>query len=244
MSVKVIKDYYIKKKAKLMKDFDSILPILQQIFAKKLSDEKVNELFNLMKKEYEDLIPEIPYIGGKKNIFTNYLIGGATLLAIIRILEKEQFTLWDIGEFFYNLSDINNKFRKKMMEDTGKDPSQYPFEKEYMDYMKVLTETSQKRKYPENWVADYVEGDGKTFEWGFNVYECGIHKFFKKYNAEKYVPLICLSDFSEANIFGYGFSRTQTLSNGAPLCDHRYIKDVETPRAWPPDKIQEFKLKL
>ncbi len=244
MSVKVIKDYYIKKKAKLMKDFDSILPILQQIFAKKLSDEKVNELFNLMKKEYEDLIPEIPYIGGKKNIFTNYLIGGATVLAIIRILEKEQFTLWDIGEFFYNLSDINNKFRKKMMEDTGKDPSQYPFEKEYMDYMKVLTETSQKRKYPENWVADYVEGDGKTFEWGFNVYECGIHKFFKKYNAEKYVPLICLSDFSEANIFGYGFSRTQTLSNGAPLCDHRYIKDVETPRAWPPDKIQEFKLKL
>lgn len=244
MSVKVIKDYYIKKKAKLMKDFDSILPILQQIFAKKLSDEKVNELFNLMKKEYEDLIPEIPYIGGKKNIFTNYLIGGATVIAIIRILEKEQFTLWDIGEFFYNLSDINNKFRKKMMEDTGKDPSQYPFEKEYMDYMKVLTETSQKRKYPENWVADYVEGDGKTFEWGFNVYECGIHKFFKKYNAEKYVPLICLSDFSEANIFGYGFSRTQTLSNGAPLCDHRYIKDVETPRAWPPDKIQEFKLKL
>lgn len=244
MSVKVIKDYYIKKKAKLMKDFDSILPILQQIFAKKLSDEKVNELFNLMKKEYEDLISEIPYIGGKKNIFTNYLIGGATVLAIIRILEKEQFTLWDIGEFFYNLSDINNKFRKKMMEDTGKDPSQYPFEKEYMDYMKVLTETSQKRKYPENWVADYVEGDGKTFEWGFNVYECGIHKFFKKYNAEKYVPLICLSDFSEANIFGYGFSRTQTLSNGAPLCDHRYIKDVETPRAWPPDKIQEFKLKL
>ncbi|MFX1419172.1 MAG: L-2-amino-thiazoline-4-carboxylic acid hydrolase, partial [Promethearchaeota archaeon] len=188
--------------------------------------------------------PEIPYIGGKKNFFTNYLIGGASILAIIRILEKEGFTLWDFGEFFYNLSDINNKFRKKMMEDTGKDPSQYPFEKEYMDYMKAITEVSHKREYPDNWVADYVEGDGETFEWGFNVYECGIHKFFKKYNAEKYVPLICLSDFSEANIFGFGFSRTQTLSNGAPLCDHRYIKNVETPRAWPPDNIKEFKIKL
>lgn len=227
-----------------MKDFDSILPILQRIFAKKLSDEKINELFNLMKPEYEDIIPEIPYIGGKKNFFTNYLIGGASVLAIIRILEKEGFTLWDIGEFLYNLSDINNKFRKKKMEETGNNPSQYLFEKEHMDYMKVLTEESHKREYPENWVADYIEGDGKTFEWGFNVYECGIHKFFKKYDAEKYVPFICLSDFSEANIFGFGFSRTQTLSNGAPLCDHRYIKNVETPRAWPPDNIKEFKFKL
>ena len=244
MSVKVIKDYYTKRKAKLLKDFDSILPMLQKILAAKFNDEKIDEIFNLMKQEYEDLIPEIPYIGGKKNFFTNYLIGGATILAIIRIIEKERFTLRDIGEFFYKLSDINNEFRKKMMEDTGKDPSQYPFEKEYMDYMKFAAETSQKRKYPEDWVADYVEGDGKTFEWGFNVYECGIYKFFKKYGAEKYVPLICLSDFSEASIFGFGFSRTQTLGNGAPLCDHRYIKDFKTPPAWPPDKIQEFKIKL
>jgi len=58
------------------------------------------------------------------------------------------------------------------------------------------------------------------------------------------MPFISLSDFSEANIFGFGFSRTQTLSNGAPLCDHRYIKNVETPRAWPPDNIKEFKIKL
>lgn len=242
MSVKVIKDYYTKRKAKLLKDFDSILPLSREIFATKFKDEKIDEIFNLMRQEYKDLIPEIPYIGGKKNFFTNYLIGSATILAIFRILEKEGFTLRDIGEFCYKLNDINNKFRKKMMENTGKNPSQYPFEKEYMDYMKVLTETSLKRKYPEDWVADYVEGDGETFEWGFNVYECGIHKFFKKFGAEKYVPIICLSDFSEANIFGFGFSRTQTLGNGASLCDHRYIKDLQTPRAWPPDKIQEFKI--
>ncbi|MFW9829685.1 MAG: L-2-amino-thiazoline-4-carboxylic acid hydrolase [Candidatus Thorarchaeota archaeon] len=244
MSVKIKEDYYIKRKARLLKDFDSILPILQEIFAKKFNDDKIDELFNLMKQEYEDLIPEIPYIGGKKNHHTNYLIGSATALAIIRILEKEEFTLWDIGEFLYNLSDINNKIRKKMLEDGSKDPSQFPFEKDYMDFMKLAAEMSQKRTYPEDFVTDYVEGDSKTFEWGFNVYECGIHKYFKKYDAEKYVPFICLSDFSEANIFGFEFSRTQTLSNGAPFCDHRYIKNIKTPRAWPPDNIKEFKIKL
>ncbi|NVM19065.1 MAG: L-2-amino-thiazoline-4-carboxylic acid hydrolase [Candidatus Lokiarchaeota archaeon] len=244
MSVKAIEDYYIKRKAKLLKDFDSMLPLLRELLAKNFNNDKIDELFNLMKQEYEDLIPEIPYIGGKKNFFTNFLIGSASILAIIYIIEKEGFTLREIGEFLYELSDVNHQVRKKMMENTGKDPSKYPFEKEYMDYMKLATEKSQKRKYPADWVADYVEGDGKEFEWGFNVYECGIHKFFKRLDAEKYVPLICLFDFSEANIFGFGFSRTQTLSNGAPLCDHRYIKNVQTPRAWPPDKVQEFKTKL
>ena len=113
MSTKIIKDYYTKRKAKLQKDFDLILSFSRDIFANKFSDEKIDEVFNQMKQEYEDLIPEIPYIGGKKNFFTNYLIGGAAILAIIRILEEERFTLWDIGEFLYKLSDINNKFRKK-----------------------------------------------------------------------------------------------------------------------------------
>lgn len=244
MSVKVVNDYYNKRKAKLLTDFDSILSLSRKILGVKFNDAKIDEIFNLMKQEYEDLIPEIPYIGGKKNFFTNFLIGGAAILAIFRILEKEGFTLRDIGEFFYKFCDINNKLRKENLEKIGKDPSQYPFEKEYRDYMMVAAELSQKREYPDNWVADYVEGDSKTYEWGFNVYECGIHKFLKKFDSEKYAPIICLSDFSEANIFGFGFSRTQTVSNGAPLCDHRYRKNFQTPRAWPPDNIQEFKIKL
>ncbi|MFX1410308.1 MAG: L-2-amino-thiazoline-4-carboxylic acid hydrolase [Promethearchaeota archaeon] len=244
MNGKVVQDYYTKRKAKLLKEFDSDLSLSRKILAAKFNDAKINEIFNLMKQEYEGLIPEIPYIGGRKNFFTNFLIGSAECLAIFRILEKEGFTFRDIGEFYYELSEINHELRKKNLEKIGKNPSQSPFEKDYLDLIKVSTEISQEKRYPDGWVADYVEGDGKTFEWGLNVYECGIHKFFKKLGDEKYVPFICLSDFSEANIFEYGLSRTQTISNGAPLCDHRYIKYSQTPRAWPPDNIKEFKIKL
>ncbi len=162
-------------------------------------------------------------------------------LAIFRILEKEGFTFRDIGKFFYEFCDKYNKFRKAGMEKRGKDPSQYPFETEYKNYAKVLAETSQKRIYPYDWVLDYVEGDGSSFDWGFNFHECGVQKVFKELGDEKYVPFLCLSDFSEANILGFGFSRTQTLSNGAPMCDHRWVKNFKTPRAWPPDNLPEFK---
>jgi hypothetical protein len=39
-----------------------------------------------------------------------------------------------------------------------------------------------------------------------------------------------LEDHYEAEALGFGFSRTQALGLGAPLCDHRFIKNKKTPQ--------------
>lgn len=244
MSVKMVDNYYIKRKGKLMITFEKQFGILSKLLMKKFDEAKINEMLNQMKAEYEKLIPELPYIGGAKNAMTILLIGGISDLAIFRILEKEGFTLREIGQLHYELSDERNKRRAINLEKIGKEPSQYPFEPQYIDAVKPMSEQSQKRNYPDDWIMDFVEGDSKSYEWGFNFDQCGIYNVYKRLGAEKYVPFICLSDFSEANILGFGFSRTQTIGNGAPLCNHRYIKNSKTPRAWPPDNLEEFKLNL
>jgi len=240
MTVKVLKDYYVKRKPKLMKDFSKEIEVTRDMLKRKFSEAKINELFDQMKTEYEKIIPEIPYIGGTKNPFSSLLVGGISSLAMFRVLEKEGFTLRGIGEFYYEFRDIHNTIRKDNLEKIGKDPAQYPFESTYVDFAKKLCEASKLRNYPDDWVADYVEGDRKTFEWGFDFYECGLHKVFKRLDAEKFVSFFCLADFSEANILGFGFSRTQSLGFGAPMCDHRYVKNYKTPRGWPPDDLPEF----
>jgi len=244
MSVKMVDNYYIKRKGKLMNNFDKQLAILSTLLRKKFDEAKVDEMLSQMKAEYEKIIPEIPYIGGAKNAMTILLIGGMADLAIFRILEKEGLSLREIGLFHYELSNERNKRRKTNLEKIGKDPTQYPFEPQYIDAVKPMSEQSQKRNYPDDWIMKFVEGDGKTYEWGFDFHQCGIYNVFKRLGAKKYVPFICLSDFSEANILGFGFSRTQTLGNGASICDHRYVKNLKTPRAWPPDNVEEFKIKL
>ena len=244
MSVKVVDDYYIKRKRKLMRNFEERIKILGDLLSRKFDNAKIDEIVSQLKAEFEKIIPEIPYIGGQKNPMTILIIGGMYNLAIFRILEKEGFTLREIGQIIYEYGDERNKLRKKGLEKIGKDPSQYPFEPEYLDMIKKMSEQSQKRTYPDDWIMDYVEGDGKSFEWGFNFSQCGIHKVYKRLGAEKYVPFLCLLDFSEANILGFGFTRTQILGCGDPICDHRYVKILKTPRAWPPDDVEEFKLKL
>jgi hypothetical protein len=55
------------------------------------------------------------------------------------------------------------------------------------------------------------------------------------------MPIVSIADFVRAREYGYGLKRTQTIGNGAPICDFRYVKDGNTQRAWPPDNLEEFK---
>jgi hypothetical protein len=224
-----------------MKKFTNELELARELLNKQFNEDKVDELFSKMKSNYEKLIPEMPYVGGIKNYLTNIMVEAVYCLAMFQVMEKEGLTLRDIGKFFYELCDLSANIRKNELLKTGINLSQIQFDPVNIDLRKKQCETSRLRRYPDDSVMDFVEGDGKTFEWGLNVYECGIQKIYKKLGAEKYVHLFCLADFSAANILGYGFSRTQTLGFGAPMCDHRYIKNYKTPKGWPPDKLPEYK---
>ena len=240
MVANIVDDFYVRKKSKFLKSFDERLTVVNEELRKKFDNNKSEELINQMRAEFEKILPDIPYIGGQKSLLTLVLVKCMSDLAIFRTLEKIVFSFRKIGEFHYNYVLAAQKLRKKALEKAGRDPSEYPFDTVYMDYQKKLTEDSQLNLFPDDWVMDFVEGDGKSFEWGWDITECGVQKAFKKLGDEKYLPFICLGDFYEAEGLGFGFSRDQTLGFGAPLCTHRFVKNYKTPRAWPPDDLEEF----
>jgi len=88
-------------------------------------------------------------------------------LAIFRTLEKVGFSFREIGEFHYNYVIAALNLRKEALEKAGRDPSEYPFDPVYMEYQKKLTEDTKLKLFPDDWVMDFVEGDGDSFEWGF-----------------------------------------------------------------------------
>jgi hypothetical protein len=244
MVAKIVEGFYVRKKSKFMTSFDERLTVVNEELHKKFDTKKSEELINQMKAEFEKILPDIPYIGGQKNPTTLVLVKCISDLVIFRILERASFSFREIGEFHYNYVIADHKLRKEALEKAGRDPTQYPFDPVYMDYQKKLTEETQLKLYPNDWVMDFVEGDGKTFEWGWNIHECGVQKAYIKLGAEKYLPFICLGDYYEAEGLGFGFSRDQTLGFGAPLCTHRFVKNYKTPCAWPPDDLEEFNSKF
>lgn len=83
---------------------------------------------------------------------------------------------------------------------------------------------SEKRKYSENFVYEFVEGEGKDFDFGLDYKECAICKFFHEKNADEFVPYMWASDIAESKYGGLGLQRTETLAEGGNECDFRYKK--------------------
>ncbi len=234
-------DYYSKRKDKLLAKFDKEISVAKNILAKKYNDLELEMITKAMRKEFEILIPKIPYIGGQMNSFTSMLVDSISILAMIRVLERKGYKYLQIGEFIYQFHELVNMNLKYKLQESDQDALDQFFGKNYLDYLRKLSDILKRKQYADDWVFEFIEGDGVNFDYGMNFTECGLCKVFKRLGAEKYVPFLCISDFIQANIIGFGFKRTQTIGNGAPKCDHRFLKYGTTPLTWPPHNLQEFK---
>jgi hypothetical protein len=83
---------------------------------------------------------------------------------------------------------------------------------------------SQRRRYPDDWVFDFVEGDGRTFEWGLDYTECGIVKYLSRQGAPELAPYLCWLDYPVFAAMRVKLVRTETLAQGCQTCDFRFAR--------------------
>jgi hypothetical protein len=216
----------------LLRQFDAATTIVKDILIEQFGEEKFKEITQEARNDFEALLPQIPYIGGKENRLTEQLVNATILLPLLRVFEKQGLNFDEIGKLTYDIFEVFYKFIPQTDD---------LFSEEYINQEKEQAEISKARRYPGDWVYDFIEGDGKTFTWGVNYSECGVNKFYKSLGLEHLMPIVCIADFAMAREYGYGLTRTQTRAHGAPICDFRYIKNGKTARAWPPDNLPEFK---
>lgn len=230
-------NYYLDMQAKMIKDFARMFKCTRRSLKRHFDEAKIAEIHETCEREYSGLIPQIPYIGGKQNSGTYNLVGGAALLAIIRSLEGEGLGKHEIGRVVYEtMETLFNSKPRLLCRLTGK----YMLSSYFIKKRRKQTERSLLREYPEGFVTRFVEADGANHDFGLDTMECAICKFYKKQGAEKYLPYLCLGDYPMFQALGIGFTRTQTIGNGAPKCDFRFKKGGETVRGWPPEGLDEW----
>ena len=226
------REYYIKKKKLLLRQFDFATSIAKEAIEDYFGELKTKELLSSARQDFEMLIPQIPYVGGNENRLTGPLVNSALILPLIRAFNQKGLSFDEIGNITYNIFEAFFAIIP---------PEEDIFTEEYMSKVREDAERSKLREYPGDWVFDYVEGDGKTFTFGINYHECGVYKFYKSQGLEKYMPIVCIADFAQAKAYGYGLWRTQNIANGSSICDFRYVKDGTSARAWPIYDLPEFK---
>ena len=176
-------------------------------------------------REYEELMPDIPFIGGPGVHMTEDLLESAQVLAYLRVLKRQGKTLDESWEI------VSSALKTRVAE--------YPrlviklaglraFSSFYVRSLQRQAFESHKRKYPGGFVFDIVLGNGQAFDWGLDFTECGICKFYQAQSATEFLPMVCSLDYILSDALGYGLARTQTLAEGAERCNPRLKKGRAT----------------
>lgn len=236
-----IANYYTSQKSKLLRNFDYAAKSMKKVLVFHYGDELAETVAKDMRQEFEALIPNLPYIGGRKNRLTGSLIGSVRYLALYKALKKHGQTAEEAGKLTYESIEVFLSSWPKLLKLGHRLLWRMMFTRLGRRLMKKEAERSQKRQYPEDFVFNYVEGDGEEFDFGMDFTECAVCKFFHSQGADEFTPFVCLSDFPGSRLTNSGLVRTMTLAEGAKKCDFRYKRGREVKQGWPPEFLKKNK---
>lgn len=222
-------DYYVSRKRKLLKEFDKTLDRIRGPFVSRYGEEAVEGMLHEARQEYEALIPQLPYVGGKQP-FTQFLISTAWFLSMYRVLKRRGETVEEVGQLLYQASEAYlNAYPRFLRRFLGF----MTFSPRYLRKVQQRAVESHARQYPGGYVYEFVAGDGATFDYGVDYTECGTVKFLTEQGAPELARFICPADILYSQALGWGLQRTTTLAEGAERCDFRFKKGGDTRVAVP-----------
>jgi hypothetical protein len=228
--------------AKLKKTdlFNLYVESTQEVLTLHFGDDVAETILRDTWQEYETLLPEVPYIGGEKNLNAENLLVSAYCLAKYRVLKARGQTTEEVGKIIYEAYETATDLPGWLRGVVGR----LKYGKKNQERWSEQAAESQKRQYPGDWVFTFVEGDGEEFDYGLDFTECGICKLYHAQDADELTPYLCLMDDAVSKAFNRGLVRHKTLAEGADVCDFRYKKGRETfvyplRDGWPPKFLGE-----
>lgn len=225
------KEYYLSRKSEILTQFETHAKAWRTSLSACYSDEFTDAVLRDAREQYEALIPEIPYIGGDENPMTRHLVRSTTSLVLYKVMKALGMTAEEVGKVIYDaVVEVVSQLPPLPLKE---------LDAEYIAKEKEQARKSQERCYLEDWVWEFVEGDGMEFDYGYDFLECGTQKFYQAQDADEFLPFYCYLDFVTYRTTGWGFARSMILAEGYKKCDFRWKKGGETRKGWPPPFLEK-----
>jgi len=220
------REYYAARKVEILAILDDHSRAWESSLVDQHDQCLAQAILREARKEHEKLIAEIPYIGGDKNPMTRHLVRSMTSLALYKAMSGQGKTAEETGKIIFDaVVERVSHLPVALVQALG--PEEILAKKEE-------ARRSQERRYPDDWVWEFIEGDGTEYDYGYDFLECGTQKLYRAQNADEFLPFYCYLDFVTVKTSGWGFTRTMTLAEGCRKCDFRFKLGGETEYTWPP----------
>lgn len=216
--------YYTSQKAEILAIFDEHAQNWRPFMVNRYGEQFTDTILKEAREQTEVLIPKTPYIGDDDNPMTHHLIRSTTSLALYKVMKAHGKTARETGKIIYDA--VVEVIKQLPFSPSGPPPP------EFIQKKKEEAKKSQERRYPGDWVWEFVEGDGREFDYGYDFYECGVQKYYQAQGANELLPYFCFLDFVTVRASGQVLMRTMTLAEGGEKCDFRF-RSTEEDQEWP-----------
>ena len=218
-------EYYISQKLKLLKGFDKIAKRARKYLNNRYGDDFTKLIIAETRDRFDQIIPKIPYIGGRKNQFTSVMILVGWLISFFQVMRVHGKSEEEVNAIFCEVADDYFKSLPRLfLWFLGK----IVFTNLFLRRMKKQADKSQKHQYPDDFVYKFVKGNGKNFDWALELSECAVNKFYKAQEVEELKPYCNFFDITYSKYLGMGINANETIGNGCKTCKLQYKKGRET----------------
>jgi hypothetical protein len=224
-------DYYLSHREELLHDFDGAAQVWRLILSDRYGADFADSVLGQARKRFATLIPEIPYVGGPENHLTDSLVASIRCLALYQAMKARDKSAAETGKVLYDAVVASPA-------PAPIPPSARLSADALMARRRHRAERSQERRYAGDWAYDFVAGDGKTFDYGYNFHQCATETFYRAQGAGAFLPFYCFLDFPKCERVGLGLTRTMTLAEGHEMCDFRFREGGRAARQWPPPFLE------
>jgi hypothetical protein len=221
--------YYVARRADLLAEFEREAQEWRSILARDHGAAFASQVLQEARNRFTALIPHMPFIGGDENLLTTSLIGSARCLAFYQAMSAQGESAAATGKVLYDAARALTPGSLLAIP-----PAQRLTRDELMDARRWRAARSQELVYAWDWVYEFVEGVGGTFDYGYDFTQCATYRFYLGHNAFEFLPYYCFLDFPRCELSGLGLTRTMTLGEGHGVCDFRFKEGGKAALEWPP----------
>lgn len=222
-------NYYLARKQELSAAFRGAAEGARQFWEPEFGAERAQAMAREAVSKFDELLTGFPDVGGELNWLSHLIPVAAWYVALYQSMKANGKTAEEVGKLVYDLNALQIKYspKEKALEEGAK-----MFTPEAFDRMQEWAAWTQKRELPANWVAEFIPGDGKEFDFGYDYSECALFKYLKAQGVPEVAPYVCICDFQDSVAKGTGLRREKALAYGDGLCNFRYKKGGPVSQDW------------
>lgn len=168
-------------------------------------------------REFEALIPVLPYFGGgSTNPFNFLVVVAARMVAFHRPMKARGKTAEDTILIFYDYFDDMFAKTPGAVRWLAR---KFIFSGLFLSIMKRVSGKMTRLNDPDGFEFSYHKGDGISCDWYFTAKRCGLVTFLEKQDCGELAPYCNLVDYIQSKALGMGVQFKSCLGAGDPTCE-------------------------